>query len=222
MPSKIKIDIGDRYGNLCVVKEVAQINNRRRFLFKCDCGKEKEIDLNSVRTGNTLSCGCEALRVRTTHGMSNSRIYHIYKDMVSRCFNKNDTTYKNYGAVGISICPEWLNNRVSFFEWALQNGYDDSLTIDRIDSYGNYEPSNCRWVDRTTQSRNMPKQRTGISGIRGVSLARQFTKEKWRATITINNKSKTIGYFDTKETAANARNEFIEKSGLDHIRSVCA
>ena len=124
--------------------------------------------------------------------------------------------------MGIIICPEWLNNRVLFFEWALQNGYDDSLTIDRIDSYGNYEPSNCRWVDKTTQSRNMPKQRTGISGIRGVSVARQFGREKWRATITINNKSKTIGYFDTKEAAAIARNIFIEENKLDHIKSVYA
>ena len=66
----------------------------------------------------------------------------------------------------------------------------------------------------------MPKQKAGISGIRGVSLARQFEKEKWRATITINNKSKTIGYFDTKEAAAIARNNFIEENKLDHIRSV--
>jgi hypothetical protein len=162
---------------------------------------------------------------RTTHGLSYTRLYAIYKDMKRRCHSPKDkrkTGYAKYGAVGIKICDEWLNDRTVFFEWALKNGYQDDLTIDRINSYGNYEPSNCRWVDKTTQSRNMPKQKTGISGVRGVSMARQFEKEKWRATITINNKSKTIGYADTKEAAAKMRNDYIEKNNLDHIRSECA
>lgn len=156
---------------------------------------------------------------RTTHGLSYSRIYKIYKDMVSRCHKEKDTTYKNYGALGTIVCSEWREDRVSFFNWAFKNGYSDDLSIDRIDGLGNYEPSNCRWATKTTQSRNMPRQKKGVSGIRGVSLAKQWKEEYWRATITINNKSKTIGYAKTKKEAALLRNSFIDENNLEHIKS---
>jgi len=74
--------------------------------------------------------------------------------------------YARYGAKGITLCEEWKEDKTKFFEWSLKNGYTDYLAIDRIDSYGNYEPSNCRWTDRATQGRNMPKQKKGISGIK--------------------------------------------------------
>ena len=139
--------------------------------------------------------------------------------MIRRCYNQNDTTYKNYGAKGISVCKEWREDRVKFFAWSNINGYTDDLSIDRINSYGNYEPSNCRWVDRTTQNRNMPRQKVGVSGVRGVSKAPQFKSEHYRATITINNRSKTIGYAKTIKEAAELRNKFIDDNDLDHIKS---
>lgn len=139
--------------------------------------------------------------------------------MIGRCYNKKDTTYKNYGALGIVVCEEWRKDRAKFFDWAFKNGYSDNLSIDRIDGLGNYEPNNCRWTTRTVQSRNMPRQKKGVSGIRGVSLARQWEDEHWRATITINNKSKTIGYAKTKKEAAMLRNKFIEDNNLEHIKS---
>jgi len=139
--------------------------------------------------------------------------------MVSRCHKEKDTTYKNYGALGTKVCNEWREDRTSFFGWAFKNGYSDELSIDRIDRLGNYEPSNCRWATKATQSRNMPSQKKGVSGIRGVSLAKQWKEEYWRATITINNKSKTIGYAKTKKEAALLRNNFIEENNLDHIKS---
>ena len=84
----------------------------------------------------------------------NTRLYNIYYGMKKRCYNKNTANYKNYGARGITICSEWLNDKQSFFAWAINNGYQDNLTIDRIDVNGNYEPNNCRWVDMKQQQRN--------------------------------------------------------------------
>lgn len=88
------------------------------------------------------------------HGKTGNRIYRIYRGMKSRCFCKSDYHYKWYGAKGITICQEWLDDFMSFYNWSLENGYKDNLSIDRIDVNGNYEPSNCRWIDHKTQCNN--------------------------------------------------------------------
>ena len=93
------------------------------------------------------------------HGKTGNRIYNIYRGMKTRCFCKNDYHYKWYGAKGITICQEWLDDFMSFYNWSLENGYKDNLTIDRIDVNGNYEPSNCRWIDHKTQCNNRHNSR---------------------------------------------------------------
>lgn len=99
----------------------------------------------------------------TTHGLSGTRIYRIYKNMRQRCYNPNNTSWNNYGGRGIKICDEWLMydykereniGLVNFYNWAINNGYNDTLTIDRINPDGNYCPENCRWVDQKFQSNN--------------------------------------------------------------------
>jgi len=96
------------------------------------------------------------------HGESNNRLFAIWTGIKSRCNNKNRKSYKYYGGRGIKIYNEWNNNYLSFKEWSLSNGYSNELTIDRIDSNGNYEPSNCRWVSRIEQGRNTRNTKINI------------------------------------------------------------
>ena len=126
---------------------------------RCQCGTIRDVRTQSLVDGTSLSCGCyhrdkqKIVGKKTKHGMSDTRLYHIYHHMRNRCYNKNDIDYPNYGGRGISICNEWSTFE-SFAEWALKSGYSDSLSIDRIDVNQGYCPDNCRWADVDTQSNN--------------------------------------------------------------------
>lgn len=102
--------------------------------------------------------------MRTEHGMTNTRLMNIWKNMKQRCNNPKNPAYNNYGAKGIKVCKEWEESSAEFFKWALSNGYTDDLTIDRIDSTGNYEPSNCRWIPLSENSRRPHVGRKGNNG----------------------------------------------------------
>lgn len=93
-------------------------------------------------------------KAMATHNESNTRLYHIWIGIKARCYSEHDTSYKDYGARGITVCDEWQSDYVSFRDWAMSHGYTDELSIDRIDVNGNYEPSNCRWATNTEQIRN--------------------------------------------------------------------
>ena len=127
------------------------------WIFKCDCGKEKILEKAKVVNGSTLSCGCYAIEkvkeYNTTHHLTKTRLYRIWLGMKSRCYNNKKKDYKNYGGRGIKVCTEWKSDFMNFHSWAMDNGYSDNLTIDRIDVNGNYEPSNCRWVDMKVQAK---------------------------------------------------------------------
>lgn len=145
-----------KYNRWTILKDVGIKKGRTHVLCRCDCGTEREISKTSVLYGYSKSCGCltkETTRkmssiLHRTHGKSGTRLHNIWKNMRQRCFNEKSKAYKNYGGKGISICEDWLLYE-SFEKWALSNGYDDCLEIDRIDANGNYEPDNCRWVTKS-------------------------------------------------------------------------
>lgn len=111
-----------------------------------------------------------------THGKRHTRLYRIWANIKTRCFNTNDLHYKRWGALGITMCDEWENNFQAFYDWAMSNGYADDLTIDRIDNYGNYEPSNCRWV--TVKEQNQNKKNVVLLTYNGLTLScREWAKK---------------------------------------------
>lgn len=150
------------FGRLVVVKCVGNSkDNHKLWLCKCKCGNEVNVASNSLIQGRTKSCGCIALehtinigKKSATHHKRNTRLYTIWSNMKQRCMNKKHTRYKDYGKRNIKICNEWKNDFEAFYNWAINNGYNESLTLDRINNNGNYEPSNCRWTTYKEQRHN--------------------------------------------------------------------
>jgi hypothetical protein len=144
--------IGKKFGTLLVLNEIKERDKNGFILYqvRCECGKVKNVLGSSLRNGGSRSCNkCHTLT--GTHGMWKSREFRIWTSMKSRCSNPNDANYKNYGARGIKVCDEWVNNFKQFY---LDMGDSNGLSIDRINVNGIYEKDNCRWIDMKTQSRN--------------------------------------------------------------------
>lgn len=153
-----------------------------------------------------------------THGLRYHRLYKIWDGMKQRCFNKNNCNYFKYGKIGITICNEWKNDFLSFYNWSMNNNYNDDLSIDRIDNNGNYEPNNCRWASKNIQQQNQRKLKsTNTSGYRGVYWNK--TNKKWIARITVFNKIKHIGCFIDIVEAAKSYDNYVIDNNLEHTRN---
>lgn len=158
---------GKRFGRLTVLEKDSSGHNKPTiWTCKCDCGKITKVDGHDLKRGKTKSCGCINLK----HGLKNTRIYNLWSKMKQRCYNVNSSNYKNYGERGITICNKWLdkdNGFINFYNWSMNNGYKDNLTIDRINVNGNYEPNNCRWITNIEQQRN--KRNTRYATINNIT-----------------------------------------------------
>lgn len=160
MPSRIKP--GDTFGRLTVVKKEA-VSKDRHIVWGCvcQCGNSVSVPSNRLTTGNTKSCGClvRDMKTGTKHGGCGTRLYRIWHTMRARCKYDSHIESANYKQRNIAVCHDWNNSFENFRRWAIDAGYKETLTLDRIDVNGNYEPQNCRWVSYKTQNNNKRNNR---------------------------------------------------------------
>ncbi len=170
MSQRIEIKPGDRYGRLIIIEELPLVRknygkvsrNVRIVKCKCDCGNEFIINLISLRRKDCeKSCGCnkkvKCRDINIKHGKTFTRLYKIWSSMKTRCLNKEHDNFKYYGGRGIKICEEWLTFENFYND--MGNGYKINLSLDRIDSNGDYNKANCRWIEKNEQFVNRRSNR---------------------------------------------------------------
>lgn len=205
--------VGQRFGKLIVIKFSHRKNGRIYWECVCDCGNKCVKSGHSLKAGTTKSCGClhsEVMtQIKTIHGETHSRLYRIWSNMKSRCYNPNVSCYKRYGAKGIMVCDEW-HEYINFSKWAKENGYQDDLTIERKDPHKDYCPENCEWITSSENSKRARQRKCwGRSLETGEYVEfiniKEFSKERGfsRKCIdrVLHNKNKThknwvFGYLD--------------------------
>lgn len=202
---------GLRFGRLSVLHRTRSLNKRVLWLCRCDCGVEKEVVGGNLNSGWTKSCGCLTSELHiariTTHGMTGTPLFGVWKGMRRRCNDVGNKSFKNYGGRGIRVCDRWSD--FSNFHADMVDGYEQGLTIERRDNDKDYEPGNCLWVPKKDQSKNRrlgelwdlksTPTASNKSGVRGVSWSTR--DNKWAAAISINGKQKNLGRFETIEAA---------------------
>lgn len=157
---KARNHTGETHNNWTILTETfkGSLGRCNKVMARCKCGTVREVNVHKIRSGETKSCGCECrkniIKAATTHGETNTRLFRIWSGMKQRCYMKNFPKFHDYGGRGIKVCVEWIHSYENFRDWSRANGYSDELEIDRTDNNGNYEPDNCRWVDRITNQNN--------------------------------------------------------------------
>jgi hypothetical protein len=210
-----KIDLqGKRFGRWSVLSEAGP-NKHGKILWecKCDCGTTRDVEGATLRSGRSQSCGCYKLQAllsrKVTHGMTRTRFYTIWQNMVRRCTNPNSTHYAHYGGRGIKVDTRWydfINFRddlLDKYEKHVKEFGESKTTLDRIEVNGNYEPQNVRFATRAEQAQNRRVWATSTSGVTGVHKHAQTGK--WTAQIFVNGSYKYLGCYDNFDQAVEAR-----------------
>lgn len=174
--TKMRDYTGERYGKLTVLEYVGTKRYRNgratQWLCQCDCGNKTVVGSVSLKTGNTVSCGCHRRELSSkrmiernkTHGITigseeDKRLYRLWAAIKRRCYYEKCVGYHNYGGRGVRMCDEWKNEAAKFVEWCKSHGYKKGLEIDRINNNGNYEPNNCQFISKVE---NEKKKRNTI------------------------------------------------------------
>lgn len=165
MPKKEDISkyLNVRVGKFTILKDAGTKSNGRYVLCVCDCGITKEVRLSDIKNGASTNCGCKRKATmsakNTTHGLSNHPLNRIWRGLIERCYYEKHRAFDRYGGRGIAVCEEWRYDFMAFYSWAMANGWQPGLEIDRKDNDGNYEPANCRCVTQLVNSRNKSSNR---------------------------------------------------------------
>lgn len=186
--------------------------------FRCpNCSLEFSARMERLKVMTGLCTPCankKAGETRRTHGLNNtnSRLHVTWSNMKRRCLNPQGDEVVKYA--GITICAEWMKFE-PFMEWSMANGYTEEMTIDRIDTNGGYEPGNCRYADHSVQAANRRLTDKNKSGHVGVS----FYKGRWCSRVQWRKKQINLGRFVDINDAIKARNDYLDKHNLPHLRA---
>lgn len=234
--------INSRFGRLVIIDDLRYkffktkkgISSKKvhRVIAKCDCGKIKEVSLTQLKNGQTTSCGCYA-NERTSkrfkkHGLRFHPLYAVFDGMKKRCYNKKDKSFTNYGRRGISICNEWINNFISFYNWSIKNGYMPNLQIDRINNNGNYCPENCRWVTAKQNGNNKNNNHlmiynnethtisewSDITGIKQQTIKSRLNISKWSIEKTLTTSLKDNNIYIEYKSEIKSLKEWSKMTGF--------
>lgn len=170
------------------IKQVENKKGHKMGLYICPYCESKTVKrMSSIKNGTTKSCGCSSYKLmgvnRITHDLSRTKLYSVWHEMIRRCVNQKHFAYKRYGGRGISVCNEWEDVSI-FYNWAINNGYEDGYQLDRVDNDGNYCPENCRFVTQKENMRNNSQTKLNIDTVNEIKkLLSNGVKQKEIAKI---------------------------------------
>lgn len=206
-----RISLNKLKDKLEVIEDLGMEGRYRYYLVKCPkC--EMPFKTRASLINQKKISGCQSCAAKT-HDMTNTRIFGIWTSLIKRCTSPKSISYDNYGGRGITVYEEW-KDFITFYNWAMSNGYNENLTIDRIDNDGNYKPSNCRWVDYCVQNANKGKTKRNTSGFKGVGYRKD--RGHWTVNITTDNKTYHLGSSKCRLECAYKYDEFIRENNLPH------